>query len=231
MDGKSMAFLQKQAGNAVTECFESGLTTTNLLHCADIQIQFHQAIEKSLIEAAPPAEKPQCDAGCAACCHRKVACTIPEAIGIATRLGTRSEAERQRFLAAARRLHDDTADLDDFKRIRAGLPCPLLEDGRCGVYADRPITCRSTYSSDRAACEKVHFGFEFDTPIPHYEMMMAAQGQMLLGYGRALDRLGLDGGLVELGSALLILMTEPDAVTRYLAGERVFEAAKLGRPQ
>jgi hypothetical protein len=45
----------------------------------------------------------------------------------------------------------------------------------------------------------------------------------------ALDKLGLDGGLVELSSALLIILAEPDAISRYLAGEHPFEAAKLGR--
>ena len=59
--------------------------------------------------------------------------------------------------------------------------------------------------------------------------MVEAHGQILLGYGRALDTLGLDGGIVELGSALAIILGESRIVPRYLAGERPFEAAKLGR--
>jgi len=229
MDGKSMAFLQKEAGKAISECFASGLTLDNLLNCAVIQIQFYEAMQKSLVETLPPAESFQCSTGCTASCNRKVASTNPQAIGNAARLSERDAAEKQRIRAAAQRLHDESAALDDFGRVRTGLPCPLLVDEKCSVYDARPLSCRATYSFDRAACEKLYFGFEFDTRIPHYDLMIEAHGQMLLGFGRALDKLGLDGGLVELSSALLIILAEPDAISRYLAGERPFEAAKLGR--
>jgi Fe-S-cluster containining protein len=229
MDGKSMAFLQKEAGKAVADCFESGLSLDNLLYCATIQIQFYEAMQKSLLEAMPPAERFDCAMGCTACCHRKIVCTIPEAIGIAALLSERGAGEQTRIADAARRLDDETTRLDDAGRIRSGLPCPLLEDGTCSVYETRPLACRALYSFDRAACEALYLGFAFDTAVPRYDLMIEAQGQMLLGYGRALDKLGLDGGMVELGAALRILLDQPDAVTRYLAGERVFEAAKLGR--
>jgi len=229
MDGKSMAFLQKEAAKAVTDCFDSGLTLENLLHCAVIQIQFYEAMQQSLVEALPPAKPWACESGCSACCWQKVACTIPEAIGIAAWLSDRSEEEKQRIRADAERLHDTTSALDDFDRVRAALPCPLLVEQQCSVFEARPIACRAIYSFDRKACERFYFEHDFQTRIPHYDLMVEAHGQMLLGYGRALDKLGLDGGIVELASALLILLNEPDAIDRYLAGERVFEAAKLGR--
>jgi Fe-S-cluster containining protein len=229
MDGKSMAFLQKEAGKAVTGCFESGLTLDNLLNCAVVQIQFYEAMQKSLFEALPPAEPLQCEPGCTACCHRKVGCTIPEVIGIAAGLDDCEDDEKQRILTAARLLHERTAALDDAGRVRTGLPCAFLANGKCGIYGGRPISCRATYSFDRAACERLYFSFSFETPIPHYDLMIDAHGQMLLGYGRALDKLGLDGGIVELNSALAIIADQPDAIARYLAGERPFEAAKLGR--
>lgn len=229
MDGKSMAFLQKEAATAVTNCFESGLNLENLLQCAVIQIQFYEAMQLSLVQALPPAQNRACRSGCAACCRRKIACTIPEAIAIAAWLSDRGEDENQRVRAEAQHLHDSTADLDDLGRVRAGLPCPLLVEQQCSVYEARPIACRAVYSFDRAACDSFFLDHEFQTRIPFYDLMVEAHGQMLLGYGRALDKLGLDGGLVELASALLILLTEPDAIDRYLAGERVFEAAKLGR--
>lgn len=229
MDGKSMAFLQKEAGKAVTDCFATGLTLDNLLNCAVVQIQFYEAMQTSLFEALPPAAPLQCEAGCAACCHRKVGCTITEAIGIAAGLEDREDEDRRRIQAAARLLHEGTAALDDAGRIATGLPCAFLANGKCDIHGARPISCRATYSFDRAACEKVYFHFGFDSPIPHYELMIEAHGQMLLGYGRALDRLGLDGGIVELNSALAIIADDPGVTACYLAGERPFEAAKLGR--
>ncbi|MGB8841109.1 MAG: YkgJ family cysteine cluster protein [Aliidongia sp.] len=222
-----MAFLQKEAGKAVTDCFESGLTLDNLLNCAVVQIQFYEAMQASLFEALPPTAPLQCESGCTACCHRKVACTITEAIGIAAGLDDREDDDRGRIQAAARLLHERTARLDEAGRIRSGLPCALLANGKCDIYGARPISCRATYSSDRAACEKLYFRFGFDTHIPHYELMTDAHGQILLGYGRALDRLGLDGGIVELNSTLAVIADDPGAIARYLAGEHPFEAAKL----
>ena len=229
MDGKAMGFLQKEAGRAVTDCFASGLTTENLVNCAVVQIQFYQAMQESLIEAQPPAETLACAAGCDACCHRKVACTIPEAIGIAAWLSEKPEAEQQRVRTARRALHDATAGLHDVARIRSGQPCPLLVEGNCSTYEIRPLSCRAHYSYSRPACEAVYREHRFEAPIPHYDLMIEAHGQMLLGYGRALEKLGLDGGLVELASALSLILEDPAIVTRYLAGERVFETAKLGR--
>jgi Fe-S-cluster containining protein len=229
MDGKAMGFLQKEAGKAVTDCFATGLTAENLINCAIIQIQFYQAMQDSLIEVQPPSQALACAAGCDACCHRKVACTIPEAFGIAAWLSEKPEAEQQRVRTACSELHEATAGLDDLARIGTGRPCPMLVDRRCSLYEIRPITCRAHYSYSRPACEAVYREHRFDGSIPHYDLMIDAHGQMLLGYGRALERLGLDGGLVELASALTIILDEPDVMTRYLAGERPFEAAKLGR--
>jgi Fe-S-cluster containining protein len=226
MDGKSMAFLQKQAGQAVTDCFASGRALDNLLHCATVQIQFYDAMQRSLLDAVPATEPFSCAAGCAACCHRQIVCTIPEAIGIAAWLG---DGEKTRVQAAARQLHDETARMDESQRIRTGLPCPLLVDGQCSVYETRPLACRALYSFDRQACDRLYRDFAFETKVPRYDLMIEAHGQMLLGYGRALDRLGLDGSLVELSQALRIILDAPDAITRYLAGEKPFEAAKLGR--
>ena len=56
MDGKSMAFLQKEAGKALADCFASGLSLDNLLNCAVIQIQFYEAMQKGLVETLPPAK-------------------------------------------------------------------------------------------------------------------------------------------------------------------------------
>src|SRR5271170_4128899 len=146
MDGKAMGFLQKEAGKAVTDCFETGLNSDNLINCAIVQIQFYQAMQSSLFEAQPPAGPLACAAGCDACCHRKVACTIPEAFGIAAWLSEKPEAEQQRVRNACRELHEETAALDDLARIRTGRPCPLLVEGECSIYEIRPISCRAHYS-------------------------------------------------------------------------------------
>jgi len=229
MDGKAMGFLQKEAGKAVANAFATGLTADNLVNCAVVQIQFYEAMQESLFEAEPPSPPLACAPGCDACCHRKVVCSIPEAIGVAAWLGEKPAAEQQRVLAASRALHDATAALDDIERIRTQLPCPMLVESKCSIYEIRPLSCRANYSFSRPACDAVYRELRFDGAIPHYDLMIEAHAQMLLGYGRALEKLGLDGGLVELASALKLILEDPGVIGRYLAGERPFETAKVGR--
>jgi Fe-S-cluster containining protein len=226
MDGRSMAFLQKQAHKAVTDCFASGITRDNLLQAAAIELEFHGAIDASLREASPPERVIACAKGCAACCHQRVLCSIPQAISIALDLQMRGADEVATIARDARTLHDKTLALDAYGRLRSGLPCPLLRDDACSIYETRPPACRSLYSFDRAACERYYRAFAFDKPPPNYPIMLDALGQMLLGFGRALDALGLDGGLVELGSALAMILEDPGVIDRYLAGERLFAAAR-----
>ncbi len=226
MDERSLAFVQQKAQEAVAGCFASGLSRENLLRSAVTELQFYDAIESSLKEAEPPARAIACTEGCSACCHQRVACTIPQAIAIALALTTRSDAEIIEVARAARAQHDATTALTDLDRVRTGLPCLFLRNHACAIYEVRPVACRSLYSFDRAACERFYFGFEFDHQPPIYATMIVATTQMLQGFQQALEALGLDGGLVELSSALALILDDPSAIDRYLAGERVFDAAR-----
>ena len=71
-----------------------------------------------------------CRAGCSDCCVGGLSVTEVEASAIARLLATMSESERA---ALARR-----ADAPNDERCVA-----LDDDGRCGIYAARPIVCRS----------------------------------------------------------------------------------------
>lgn len=111
------------------------------------------------VEAA--GQRISCQAGCGACCRSLVAISEVEARRLQTHIAALPEARRHelytRFdeaLAALAR----AGLLDGLQRwagwseaeyrrqltayFAAGVPCPLLEDESCGLYAERPITCR-----------------------------------------------------------------------------------------
>lgn len=72
----------------------------------------------------------QCKAGCTACCHVRLSVTALEASVIRDGLATLPEEERARLAQRA-------------KQRTSGV-CPALEaDGRCALYAWRPLVCRS----------------------------------------------------------------------------------------
>lgn len=99
-----------------------------------------------------------CPAGCSACCHLYVAVPPGTAALIArhverafTAEDRASLVERLRATAAAQRSADDPVQLRQ--------ACPLLgPDGRCLVYAVRPIACRAFTSDSAARCNAVLLG-------------------------------------------------------------------------
>lgn len=103
-----------------------------------------------------------CRKGCDACCYYVVPVSQPEAANLWRAVCLLPDDKRaralQRFDTAARAIlapGDTTArqhagevlrrgTLDQISKWYRGLnlPCPLLEDGACMIYADRPLACR-----------------------------------------------------------------------------------------
>lgn len=103
-----------------------------------------------------------CREGCSACCWQAVAIAPAEARRISEWLAERPEecqtVLHERFRKAAARLEDSgiaqslraashrlsrEATLELGLRYSAlSIPCPFLEDGRCSIYAIRPMRCR-----------------------------------------------------------------------------------------
>lgn len=93
---------------------------------ARVDAHFDQALARS------PAAF-QCAAGCDACCHVRIGVFAVEAAPIRqalARLAATDPALRTRVRVQA----DDPAHQDR---------CALLVDGRCAIYAERPLICRS----------------------------------------------------------------------------------------
>ena len=154
----------------------------------------HAAV--AALPTAQPATVVACAVGCAHCCHFPVGITWPEGRALAEAL--QHDAARQRALLAAA---DATATATWQQLV--GMPCPLLVDGRCAVYAARPLPCRSLSSADALACERALAGLA--VPVPRDE------AAFWRGLG-ASHALAADSGLGtrELRSAVAALLRTPD---------------------
>jgi hypothetical protein len=139
-----------------------------------------------------------CRAGCAACCHQRVAVLPAEAALIARHLRAGDPAAR-----ATRR-----ARLAAPRGARA--PCPFLDDGgACAIYAVRPSRCRGLHSRNAAACRKwtdieergghVPAGIDAAVFPPEPIALMDAA---LAGLGQALQEAGADIATLELAAAV-----------------------------
>jgi Fe-S-cluster containining protein len=177
--------------------------------------------QQTIDDVSANAPKLGCRDGCAYCCHRPVEATIPEAILVAAHLADTADPRRAKVLDAARTL----AGLSDAERSRAGRACPMLVDGKCSVYDDRPLMCRAIFATESAQCRAQHIAAitgSGDVPV---ELFAVAQYFMLgdqAGLRGILKDMRLQYDLVELTQAVAAFLEDPGLIERWLAGEMIF---------
>jgi hypothetical protein len=153
---------------------------------------------------------PACSPGCASCCHVHVDATAPEILAVAAHL--RSSLPPEALLALRGRLAAHAGrvrDLGDEARWAARIPCALLgDDGRCTVYAARPLRCRAFHSTSADACREALAGrAEIDPPtVPALDR---AHDAVEDGYDRALAAAGVSPGATRLEAGVLAALGGP----------------------
>ncbi len=176
----------------------------------------------------PPSGPRACRPGCAYCCHLKVAVSPAEAIRLAEALrASLDDAALDALRARVRATVERTRGLDASAHADLRLPCPVLDErGQCLGYAARPTSCAGATSYDAARCREAFQSVtNEDVPIPHYGPERRAAGAARAGLTAALFGKKLDGRVLELGSALAILLEDPEARGRWERGEPAFEEA------
>ena len=217
----------RRAGRVRTlEVLRGGRTPLQLVEAARSAVATaDEALRKAASAQPPPALA--CKEGCDWCCYFQVGANVAEVVRIAVYLRQTLPPDE---LRAARervaRLDDRKRPLPPAERRRLREPCPLLAGRRCLAYPVRPLTCRGFNSADAGACERsVKGGGRID--VPAYEPQMRLTAFVLDGARAGLAEAGLKSERVELTAALRIVLENPDAVDRWLAGEPVFAAARL----
>lgn len=176
----------------------------------------------------PPAQKLlTCRAGCDFCCHQfEVHVSALEALRLADHVRASFDAARRAALLAR---------IDAFEAKRANvearaaafhrLPCPLLEDGRCGVYAVRSFVCRSVTSYDVGPCQTRNERPGGAVAIPAHAGIQAMGRAAKAAFLAASESAPGGGGILDLARALKAALALADATARWIRGERIFEGA------
>lgn len=162
-----------------------------------------------------------CGPGCTFCCHLFVEVTPVEAITVWHRLQADIHRPQREALAA---LAPRVAGLTPDSRRAARVPCALLADGACSIYERRPFACRGLYSTSAKACEQALLTPEGAAlpPIRSPAVPRALATVMSSGVNAALADHELQKDTLELTEAVALLLEDPDAARRWLAGEKVF---------
>jgi len=171
-----------------------------------------------------------CAAGCAFCCYHPVDITAPEAFVMAAYLQTAfTEAE---FESAATRLAANAERIQALshdEHALAKIPCALLVNGQCGIYAARPFACRAWHSMSAARCEAIFTHGDPLSMIPPLDMdLYNIQWDVVYGIAEGIRQAGLDERPYELHSMLHRALSLPDAALRWLQGEDVFAGCTPG---
>jgi hypothetical protein len=91
------------------------------------------------------------------------------------------------------------------------------------IHPARPLLCRSVTSLDRALCREVLHAAPFSeaVSVPMNLFQKSLMDAAYLGFSAALEQLGLDDRAWRLTSLMHRLLTEPEMIGYFLAGERL----------
>jgi Fe-S-cluster containining protein len=171
---------------------------------------------------------PVCGPGCDHCCHSDVLVSPPELLRIARHLrATRTESElaalRARLAEVAERTR--TTSQEDWRRAK--IPCPLLDGATscCTIYEVRPGACRACNSLSLPKCLELYESGSDDVAVPANGVQQTSILAVGIGLAAACRLHGLEWESVSLTHGLAAILDRDDAAERWLAGERMFEAA------
>lgn len=163
-----------------------------------------------------------CTAGCNHCCATPVSLIGPEAAAIAAHIHANFTASEQAALGQRIAAYQATTS--------PGAMCPLNVDGKCTVYAVRPLNCRKWHSFAEPACRRLFRDGDRTTPIPRSPVRADESGLVWQSAVAAFSLLGFDLHELDLVPTLALILADAHTGPRYAAGEPVFAPAHRATP-
>ena len=170
-----------------------------------------------------------CRAGCSLCCSLRVDVFAHDIFHLARHICAHFTDEDLDALLARLAAHaEKVLPLTPYDHATQNIPCPMLREGCCSVYAARPHSCRRHHSLDFAACQYTYdHPADIDTPAAHdrpvYRTLSAAMQQDIEAYAAH----GFDHTIYELGTALHEALTDPECWPRWRNGGTAFLQASI----
>lgn len=170
-----------------------------------------------------------CRAGCSLCCSLRVDTFAHDVFHLARHIRAHFTPVDLAALLGRLAAHaEKVLALTPFEHATQNIPCPMLREGCCSVYAARPHSCRRHHSQDLAACQYTYdHPTDIETPAAHdrplYLSLSAAMQTDIETYAEH----GFDYTIYELGTALHEALTDPACWPRWRRGEAAFLRASI----
>ena len=171
-----------------------------------------------------------CRAGCAHCCSTAVDVQAHEVFFAAEHIQVNfSPADLAGVVERTSVHRAQRLGLGTDERTQLKIPCPLLRDGRCSIYAGRPEACRAHHSNDAPACA----AHAADPDLPngkHYIPALRARlFAVMLGMDEAMESAGYDDRSYDFGSALHEALTNSLCLVRWMRRQPAFPDSCLAK--
>jgi len=170
-----------------------------------------------------------CREGCSVCCWLRVDVFAHEIFLIVRHLRSHFTAGDIQELMVRLAVHSEKVlPLTPFEHATQNIICPLLQNGRCSIYAVRPHSCRRHHSQDFAACQYTFDHPEdLDRPAAHEQVLFRALTEAIRENIKAYAVLGFDQTIYELGTALNEALHDPETRQHWQNREEAFIRASV----
>jgi hypothetical protein len=150
-----------------------------------------------------------CCQGCTHCCQGLIPATIPELLEVLDIVGVWSETQKASLRERLNQYHRHSEEYWRYDLHLFSEPCPLLVEGSCTIYAQRPLFCRGKSSYDPQDCIKQAHGEMVPLKIVpgQYEAGSFCVGAIVQGIKQS----GRYSGTYDFAAALKILIENPQA--------------------
>ena len=213
---------------AAKNILANAATLDGLLNVIENASGFAEAMTHKFRDPASPPVA--CKEGCYWCCYQAVPVTAPEAFRISKFLASKLGPEaREKVEANLSQLDKRTRGLTPKARAKLRVPCAFLQEGRCTVYAVRPLACAEFTSFNVQDCKRgQRIGFKPGSVIHEKARMVVFHGvQKGLSQGLRESLPTADTSPLELTAAVVCALNIPHAAEEWLAGRKVFAGAHL----
>ena len=169
------------------------------------------------IASAPDVGTLACGAGCSWCCYFSVDLRAVEVFSILDFIErTFTTEEKARVYAELRANSAVLRNMGEIERMGRNIKCPFLSEGRCGIYAARPQTCRNYHATNFAGCQKSYEEPQnLDIDPEFAPWVYQAGGAHVDAFATAMREAGYDTNVYELNCAFDAALSEPDARERF----------------
>ena len=221
----------RTTGNAALRDLQNDPEGKQLSQLVQNAHQLTDSVVREVVEFGPVTQRPACCEGCTACCYLHVVATPMEVIAASTAIHERlSPSHIEEVEVRIERHIEQSAGIDGPTRRTMRLPCPLLDNGRCMIYAVRPISCRGWNSLDRSVCDADLAAPALGTKTPANLGQYVLAGRVAEGLAAAGHSLGLESQQVDFVRGLQIALKDPSGTAAaWRAGDEVFNNAENNR--